>query len=607
MNNKNIRRNSLKNASIFKISLSCLAMLLAIFISAGIVIYNYIFDTLSEARVMSLQQSGYSLNIIKNAVNGISNTTLNALEEIIYTSKNNEDLSTKLTSPDLMEGILENQISLMDNLGFEMSVDIVTSDGNSYTSNPLYEPSLKSFISSQWFINMVYGTNEKREDKVWGIRTIDPAELNLMVLSYSQSIHNIDGSVLGVLIVNINHSVLYETYSRLLNTSENNTVSVVDNEGIIISHQNESLIGFHMYDKTYINSIMPHNTSILEKVDDRYYLTTTYLEPESGWLIIEKLPFYTLLTPLCSFFVALLIILVGALMTSILVSLGLSRNITKRLSVLTSYMIDFQTEQSVKERFPILESDYQEIYTLGNGFNKMMENISELIKNIRTTELERQKIEFNFLQAQINPHFLHNTLLSVKSLIMLNRSKEAMEMLQAFLGLIRTPINIQNPMVTMEDEIISIKNYIRIMEFRYTTKFYLNIDLPPRILQLKIPQMTLQPIIENCIFHGFSNDDSKQNEISIFCTQSNSTAAISIQDNGKGMSKQQLNNIWMPDNNHHHSFNHVSMGNILKRLHWIYGENADILVESALNTGTTVTLYIPLSFKSDSQKEGENL
>ena len=599
MNPKKKRRISLKNASIFKISISSLIMLLSVWIAVSLVIYNYIFDTLSSSRVMSLQQSGYSLNTIRNAVRGIADITLSALGDIIYVSQDEKNLSAKLTSPEILENIFETQISLMNNLGFEMSIDVVTADGNSYTSNPLYEPSLKSFISSQWFINMVYGSDKEQDDRTWGIRTIDPAELNLMVLSYSQSIRNIDGSVLGVLIVNVNHSVLYETYSQLLNSYSDNSVSVIDDDGIIISHQNENLIGFHMYNKTYMASQMPHNSSTLEKNGRNYFLTTTYFEPESGWVIIEKLPVCSLLKPLQSLFIALLIILTGALIMSCLIGLGLSTNITKRLSALTAYMTDFQTEQSARERFPLLESDYEEIYTLGNGFNKMMENISELIENIRTSELERQKIEFNFLQAQINPHFLHNTLLSVKSLIMLKREDDAMEMLQAFLGLIRTPINAQNPLVPMEDEIISIKNYIRIMEFRYITKFNLTVNLPADILALKIPQMTLQPIIENCIFHGFSNI-SHEKKIQIFCVEKEGIAAISIRDNGKGMSSLQLEQIWKSDTDRHHSFNHISMGNILKRLQWIYGKKANILVESTLNSGTTVTLYIPVNYLSDS-------
>lgn len=588
-------RTTLKSASITRISLSSLLMMLTVFIAVGIVIYNYIFDTLSSARLMNLQQSGYSLNLIKNAVSGMSDIVLSTLDDMIEDSPDGRTLPSVLTSDDELKKTFESHILLMKDLGFEMSVDIAAVGGQRYSSDPLYESSLKSFISSQWFINMVYGTNLEQDDKVWGIRTIDPAEKKIMVLSYSRAIRNADGTVLGALIVNINHSVLYETYSKLLDSYSSNTVHVITEDGTIISHQNESLIGFHMYDKTYMLSKMPHNASALEKAGERYYLVTTYFEPESSWVIVEKLPVSSLLQPLQPLLVALLFIIISALALSCLIGMWISRSITKRLSVLTSYMTSFQTEQSVRERFPLLETDYQEVYTLGSGFNTMMENISELIENIRTSELERQKVEFNFLQAQINPHFLHNTLLSIKSLIMLKRDDDALEMLQSFLGLVRTPINVQDPMISFEEEIISLKNYIHIMEYRYSTRFLLTVDLAPDILQLEIPQMTLQPIIENCIFHGFANTAADK-RIDIFSSYKNGTISISIRDNGKGMTKQQLENIWLPNANRQHSFNHVSMGNIRKRFHWIYGETADIQIKSSLDSGTTVTLNIPASY-----------
>lgn len=595
MNNKKNKRRSIKRITITKILLSNLLVLSIVFISTSMLLYNYIFDNVATSRQMNLQQSGYSISVIKNAVDGISNMMMESLDDIAKSSDDADTITSKLTSSDELDSRFSDYISLMDDVGFDMSVDVVTVDGKQYSSNPLYESSLKSFISSQWFINMVYGTDYTKTDNLWGIRTIDPAEQNIMVLSYSRTISASDGSVLGVLIVNVNHTALYETYSQLLDTYSNNTVQIITGEGTIISHKNQNLIGFHTYDKNYINTKLPYNSSKIENTGNELSLTTTYFEPSSGWIIIEKLPVISLLKPLNSIFITLALIVCGSVILSAVVGIGISRSTTKRLSTLTTYMTDFHTEESVKSVFPILESDSIEIYTLGNGFNKMISNIESLIEDIRTSEIEKQQIEFNFLQAQINPHFLHNTLLSIKALIMLKRENDATEMLQSFIGLIKSPINVQNPLITLEEEINSIKNYIHIMEFRYSTSFNLKVDIPQKMMSVKFPQMTLQPIIENCIFHGFSTYDSTSEKF-IYVTgfSDDEKFSLSITDTGKGMTKQQLENIWTPSPEKKNSFNHVSMGNILKRLHWIYGDKTDIFIDSTLDVGTTVTIKVPL-------------
>lgn len=586
------KRKSLKTASAIKIFLFSLALLIVVFASVGIVFSKYVFDTVADSHLRNLQQSGYSLNIVKNVVKGMSDNISASLDDIVRAHPDQQDLNACLTSESELGEIFEDQINLVGNLGYDMAVEIVMVNGYRYSSNPIYESSLKAFVSSQWFINMVYGDYSDREDEIWGIRTIDPEEENLTVLSFSRAIYAQDGSVLGVLIVSINHSVLYETYSRLLNSYEGISVHVTDENGTIISHQNEDLIGFHMYDATYMATKMPYNASEIQRIGHTGYMVTTYFEPNSGWILIERIPLTSLLRPLQSLLETLVLIAACSLIMSLLMGWRLSKSITKRLSLLSTYMSAFRSEQSIQRRFVTRDSDYAEIYTLGSGFNSMMENISALIENIRVGELERQKVEFNFLQAQINPHFLHNTLLSVKSLIVLKRYDNALDMLQSFIRLVRTPINAENPMISLLEEIESIKSYIRIMEYRYNAEFSLEIDLPAEMEAIKIPQMTLQPIIENCIFHGFSGSNG-ENVIRIQSQCSPTAYLVSIYDNGKGMTQEQVEGIWTKTSMEQHSFNHVSMGNILKRFKRIYGEDAAILVESTLGTGTTVMLQIP--------------
>ncbi len=248
-------------------------------------------------------------------------------------------------------------------------------------------------------------------------------------------------------------------------------------------------------------------------------------------------------------------------------------------------------------------SGHNEITELADHFNQMVDRIESLMQRIsikerEKTEAEIKQMEFHYhaLQAQLNPHFLYNTLESINSLAKLYRQADISEAICTLGRLLRVAINKSLKMVPLESELEFIRDYVSI--YRITRKFelVLNICVEPEMLAMKLPKLLLQPIVENSVQHGF---DQLKNTgvIEIDGFVQNDDVFLSISDNGKGMETKQLSfEEGSPDDKVHF---HVGLASVYKRLKLLYGNDFELSVTSDIGSGTVVTLKLPMNGGSD--------
>lgn len=262
----------------------------------------------------------------------------------------------------------------------------------------------------------------------------------------------------------------------------------------------------------------------------------------------------------------------------------------KRLSDEMSHI----TYESIAVQHEPRASD--ELKELEIGFNQMKREIACLIENIKVEQELKKGMEIRALQAQIMPHFLYNTLNSIKSLINMDKPKEASEMLVAFISLLRISVDTTEECIHFYEEIAYLRHYILIMNYRYGKSIELQVEMDEELLRCKIPKFMLQPVVENSILHGYEYGRGGVTPlIHVTIGQVEDQVEIVITDNGNGILREKLEqlNRGMAIDENTRQFSHIGIVNIANRLHLLYGEKGRIKVDSIQGQGTKVSIVIP--------------
>lgn len=232
-----------------------------------------------------------------------------------------------------------------------------------------------------------------------------------------------------------------------------------------------------------------------------------------------------------------------------------------------------------------------EIGFLAESFNEMTTEIENLVENVYEEQLTRKEVELKALQSQINPHFLYNTLETINWHAQLKGAPEISHMVTALSSIMEATIGRDNKLISLRDELKYIENYISIMTYRYEGRLKFNKTVDTSLLNIKIPRLILQPIVENAINHGIGQSVSKS-EINITAKKSEDHIYIEICDNGKGIAEAELKALIERINKNQEN-NSIGLENVNRRLKLFYGDNYGVRIYSEENVYTKVVLDIP--------------
>lgn len=276
--------------------------------------------------------------------------------------------------------------------------------------------------------------------------------------------------------------------------------------------------------------------------------------------------------------------------------LFIARVVTKPLQRLTEAMGEFQ-RGDFTQKIPVESND--ELGTVAECFNAMVEDIKELIDTNYVMALKEKESELNALQAQINPHFLYNTLDALYWRAMDCNNEEIAEDILSLSDLFRLVLGQGKSMIPVENEKRLIETYLHIQKLRFSKRFDYEIHMEDNILNMLIPKLILQPFVENAVVHGFENTDTKCTlEITGKLLQKEQTTFIefTISDTGKGMTQEQLAEIWKLEDAKRYAsqrVGHYAINNIKERLELKYHEHYMLTISSVSGSGTTVRIMIP--------------
>lgn len=233
---------------------------------------------------------------------------------------------------------------------------------------------------------------------------------------------------------------------------------------------------------------------------------------------------------------------------------------------------------------------YTEINILSKGLNTLLGRMRDLLQGIKQKEQQKRKMELGFLQAQINPHFMYNTLFSIKCMVDMEKNGEASKMLASFIQLLRSTLSNPDEFVTVRQEFHVLRQYIEIQKFRYDDGFQVIFECDGAVEEKKIPKLLIQPLLENAIFHGV---EFKKGEglIIITARMQDEAVLITVEDNGVGIAPEILEKINRGEQLG--SKTHVGIVNVKERIQLNFGESYGMRIESAQWKGTKIVLTLP--------------
>lgn len=252
-------------------------------------------------------------------------------------------------------------------------------------------------------------------------------------------------------------------------------------------------------------------------------------------------------------------------------------------------------------------SGEDEIGELGRGYNAMIMHIKDLIERVYKLHISEKEAELKALQAQINPHFLYNTLDTIFWKANKKQVPEISEMVYALSKIFRLSLNRGEDITTVAQEKELIHNYLVLQQIRFKEKLSYQINFDPRIMSLSIPKLILQPFVENAIIHGIEGQESG-GRITINGRLENDRMVFKISDDGVGMPEEKITQVLI---NRDHKQNIPSatvvsggyaIGNVLERLELYYHSDYDLQFDSRPGCGTTVTIKIPVCVKKPVEK-----
>ena len=239
-------------------------------------------------------------------------------------------------------------------------------------------------------------------------------------------------------------------------------------------------------------------------------------------------------------------------------------------------------------------SEIEEIDVLNDSFNSMTKEIGVLIRDIKEKEKNLHLMETKLLQAQINPHFLYNTLDAIVWLAEDNRNEEAITMVTSLSEFFRTTLAHGRDFIQVSEEQTHIESYLKIQRFRYEDIMDYRIEMEEQIYSYVIPKLLLQPLVENALYHGVKCKRGKS-EIFVSGRLEGEKLIFTVQDTGKGMTEEALEKLRenIRKGISEHGSDSFGLANIEQRIRHYYGETYGLTIESRENEGTKAVIVIP--------------
>lgn len=399
------------------------------------------------------------------------------------------------------------------------------------------------------------------------------------------------GDVLGVIILRINEQMLYKRLNKI-DLGKNAEIVILDSNNRIVSSTNQTAFPVAESvrdDLTVIPSQFFTTSTDSMPCKDSHMILQNKID-SLGWSVVCLIPYDYLDNEAYMNFRNMLILLCCICVVMIIGIELFSRRISKPLTELVNAM------NLVKEgnlNVEVKNESRDEIGQVTRNFNTMLSQIRQLIENVKNKEKEKRKAELAALRAQINPHFLSNTLNTVRCLAHTQKAYNIENILVSLIELLHVSMDIREDFIPISKEISYVRSYMEIMSYRDYGSFSIVCEVEPELEDSLVPKLILQPLVENALIHGLKHKNVG-GQIIVRVTGDNSNVYISVTDNGQGIPPDVLPNIIKPKSDDETlAFSGIGLSNVDSRIKMLFGNDYGLYVDSIYQMYTTVEVVLP--------------
>lgn len=485
-----------------------------------------------------------------------------------------------------------------------ISISLFSEDGEVIAASPVAQ--LKKTVdpkSSEWFTKAL----NRRENLHFSTPHVqnlfvDPNYKYRWVVSLSRAVELTNNGKIthGVLLVDMNFSGI-EQICKNINIGKTGYVYLIDGEGEIIYHPRQQLIYSNLIEESNREAARLEDGNHTEIFGGKKRMVTVKSVGYTGWKLVGITPVADITSDYHQMSIFAVCIMFFAIFTLVLINMFVSSRIANPIKALEKSVKKLENGENDVE---ISISGSYEIQHLGKAIKSLVNQMHSLMDNIVIEQESKRKSELNSLQAQINPHFLYNTLDSIVWMIENENYDGAIIMVTALARLFRISLSKGKNIITVRDELEHAKNYLTIQNIRYKNKFTYEIKAEESILECGIIKLIVQPLIENAIYHGmeFMSGDG---EILVKAYRQEDLY-IDIIDNGLGMPQEVADDLLTNEGKSKGSGSGIGLKNVNERIQLYFGTDYGLEIYSEPDEGTTIRIHMPcVDFYEIRKKEEE--
>ncbi|BBI35894.1 cache domain-containing sensor histidine kinase [Cohnella abietis] len=580
---------------------SFMIMSIIVLVSSSVLIYYGVLDILktrSEDSTLRLfQQTEHRIQGFRTEMDKVSKLLL--LNPEIDSYMNKEKDGTDYDADDVIQinGLLSQLSMLIKNYDFIASIYFLSSDGSIIGLRGDEPIVINEKDQEHWkTIASVYeGANRTLGDIIWGgpevserlLQDLSYRPLNEPMISVVRGFSTIYSKKWNAFVISVNESLLESMYGNLSKSSEDETF-LFDDSGSIVSSSNKPAIRSKV-----ALQLLELNDSEYGSFTEKDRQVIYYRMGETDWTLVRYVQISDLVRDVWSLRSKMMWIVIGNVTFALILSFYFIRKITMPLRRLTVAM----GEVGKGRLGTTLENVDNEIGMLTRGFNRMSQSIYELVERDKAAEKEKRKIEISLLQSQLQPHFLYNTLNTIKWMAIAIQSKNIADSITFLSNLLKPIYNNPSLVWTLREEIQYLDNYIKVMNIRYGEHIVMQYQFPENLLNHNVLRFTLQPIVENAIVHGMEANQVI-GTITLEGREEGDTLILIIEDKGRGIAESELQRLQVWLANDEQSLPEsppfgIGLLNVQKRIQLHFGKNYGLSIHSVAGQETQVTLVLP--------------
>ena len=491
-------------------------------------------------------------------------------------------LKKDMTDMEKNQAMLEIQSMIRNKIIYPAQAKNITvyTDGNIF-----YDLGYDGFYQED--VDRILSQLEEQDQDVWAYAHTY-RDRNILVLGRRIYEHYSKSRVIGYTLISIEEKIFSKTVLEPVGLSDSSNIMYMNLDGTVLSSWNRSIALGEKTDEELLKKIqerLPKKTdsfSIHENGEEQ--LVTYIFNKNLNQLFVYTMPYHYINSEVYAMLKQILVVV----MFLVLLCIGIVAMVYQGIMSPIKRMLEFCHEVSEgKLSVRIQDKHKDELSRLSGSMDHMADTIEHLMDQQKTQEKKKRELELQMLQYQLNPHFLFNTLNSLRFVAAMHKDQIVSDGIQALSSLLQNTLTNKNEYITIQEELENLENYFSILRIRYAGSFEYSFHVEEdELLSCLVPKLILQPLAENSVMHG-SSDNGTVMEIQITCWRENEDVIIELSDDGKGF--EVTDDALAP----HPERKRIGVANVNDRIQLNFGRKYGLKINSQPGKGTTCTLTLP--------------